>query len=700
MVRPGLIRQILLTIAAVVSLALGLYQDLGVPAEIIVSPECPQGCPEAKVDWVEGVAICVAIVIVVMVGSVNDWQKERQFQKLNDKREDRTVKAIRGGKEMLINVRDVVVGDVCLLEPGEIVPVDGVFLRGHNVRCDESGATGESDAIRKFSYDECIAERDSLKSGQKAKKDCFLISGAKVLEGVGEYVVIAVGSKSFNGRILMAMRGDAENTPLQLKLNNLAELIAKAGGISGLLLFTALMIRFFVDLATNSGRSANDKAQQFIQILIISVTLVVVAVPEGLPLAVTLALAFATKRMTKQNLLVRILSSCEIMANATVVCTDKTGEPVLAERQDANGAGTLTQNVMSVVAGSFGVHGKFARDIKDNHSRSNANEVEGVKRDDFSFDMAIFNSVASPALQTLFNDAICVNSTAFEDKDENGVESFVGSKTETALLRFAKDLGWANYRKVREAAQVVQMIPFSSDLKAMGVVVRLGNGTHRLYIKGASEILTKVSSSHVVVSSPESAHSHSDDVESTEFTDDTRENIAKTIIFYANQSLRTLAVCYRDFTSWPPPGGEKFASDSIPFDLLAKDLVLIAVTGIEDPLRAGVRDAVLQCQKAGVGVKMCTGDNVLTARSIANQCGIFTPGGIIMEGPTFRQLSDADRLEIVPRLQILARSSPEDKRLLVKTLKGMGEIVGVTGDGTNDGPALKLANVGFSMGIA
>ena len=152
------------------SLALGLYQDLGAPAELTYSDQCPDGCSQPKVDWVEGVAIVVAIIIVVMVGSVNDWQKERQFTKLNEKREDRTVKVIRGGQEMLINVKDVVVGDVCLLEPGEIVPVDGIFLRGHNVRCDESGATGESDAIKKSSYMDCIDERDRLKEGKRRRR--------------------------------------------------------------------------------------------------------------------------------------------------------------------------------------------------------------------------------------------------------------------------------------------------------------------------------------------------------------------------------------------------------------------------------------------------------------------------------------------------------------------------------------------------
>ncbi|ODO10159.1 calcium-translocating P-type ATPase, PMCA-type [Cryptococcus amylolentus CBS 6273] len=675
---------ILLSVAAVVSLALGLYQDLGTPPKVIYNDDCPNGCEEAQVDWVEGVAIVVAIIIVVMVGSVNDWQKERQFKKLNEKREDRTVKTIRGGKEMLVNAKDIVVGDVCILEPGEILPVDGVFLRGHNVKCDESGATGESDAIKKFTYDDCIEERDNLGPNDKQKRDCFLISGAKVLEGVGEYVVIAVGKTSFNGRIMMAMRGDAEETPLQLKLNDLAELIAKLGGAAGLLLFTACMIRFFVGLKTDPDRSANDKAQAFIQILIIAVTLVVVAVPEGLPLAVTLALAFATKRMTKQNLLVRVLGSCETMANATVVCTDKTG--------------TLTTNVMSIVAGSLGVHGKFVQDLAENAARSNANEIEGQnERDDFSFDMTDFNNNASKPLQSLFNEAAAVNSTAFEDTDEDGKLNFVGSKTECALLRFAKDNQWADYRETRESAEIVQMIPFSSDLKAMGVVIKLGNGKYRFHVKGASEVLTGNCNSHVVVHAGDNS---GDRVETINFDDQSRTNINKTIIFYANQSLRTIALCYRDFESWPPKGSELTASDEVPYADLCQDLTLMAIVGIEDPLRPGVREAVEKCQKAGVAIKMCTGDNVLTARSIANQCGIFTPGGVVMEGPIFRKLSEQDRLEIVPRLQILARSSPEDKRLLVKTLKSIGEVVGVTGDGTNDGPALKLANVGFAMGIA
>lgn len=700
---------VLLSIAAVISLALGLFQDFG-------TPRTPG---EPPVDWVEGVAIMIAILIVVIVGSLNDWQKERQFKALNEKKEERGVKVIRNGVEHVIDVKEVVVGDIALLEPGEIVPCDGIFLSGHNVMCDESAATGETDAIKKAPYSHCIALKDALAlqvaseqthdsdakgtpGGQhiSTHTDCFIVSGSKILEGVGRYVVVAVGTKSFNGRIMMALRTDTENTPLQLKLNVLAELIAKIGSIAGIVLFSCLMIRFFVQLGTgNPQRNANENGMTFVQILIISVTLVVVAVPEGLPLAVTLALAFATKRMTKENLLVRVLGSCETMANASVICTDKTG--------------TLTQNVMSVVAGSIGVHAKFVRRLEQNQSRTNAADDLGSRsshdsasnashKRDFSIDQSHLNTILSPQLRRLFNAAIAVNSTAFEDKDEeSGKTVFVGSKTETALLSFANELEWKNYREVREKAEVVQMIPFSSERKAMGVVVRLESGSHRLYVKGASEILTKLCTHHVVVSQDgPQPDNESEVVEVAEIREPQQENISRTIIFYANQTLRTIAICYRDFASWPPAGVMVTDSQEVPFEHLLSGMTLIGIVGIEDPLREGVREAVADCHKAGVAIKMCTGDNVLTARSIALQCGIFTPGGIIMEGPVFRQLGDKEILDIVPRIQVLARSSPDDKKLLVEKLRALGEIVGVTGDGTNDGPALKTANVGFSMGIA
>lgn len=227
-------------------------------------PDSPDGrCAAAQIDWVEGVAIIVAIAIVDLVGSVNDYQKERQFRSLNAKKEERDVKVIRQGKPSLVSVHDILVGDLLQLEPGEILPCDGVFLRGHNVKCDESGATGESDAIRKVPYEECIRDLEATRPfGEKApNRDCFLISGARVLEGVGEYVVIAVGPGSFNGKLMLSLRGDAEDTPLQAKLNNLAELIAKLGAAAGGLLFAALMIRFFVQLGTNPDRTSNEKVR-------------------------------------------------------------------------------------------------------------------------------------------------------------------------------------------------------------------------------------------------------------------------------------------------------------------------------------------------------------------------------------------------------------------------------------------------------
>ena len=293
---------------------------------------------------------------------------------------------------------------------------------------------------------------------------------------------------------------------------------------------------------------------------------------------------------------------------------------------------------------------------------------------------------------------------------------YLSGARQKRLLKFAKDLGWANYKDIREAANVVLMIPFSSERKSMGCVVRLPDGVHRLFMKGASEILMRKSTRHVVVRDGVNDVPGGSGVETAPIGEYEEDNISRTITFYASQTLRTIALCYRDFRSWPPKG-EPLMDDlevfffscltsrpltgpwQVEYDNLATDLTLIGITGIEDPLREGVREAVAKCKNAGVRVTMCTGDNVLTARSIAQQCNIYTPGGVIMEGPHFRMLSPDIMKAIAPRLQVLARSSPDDKRMLVETLKERGDIIGVTGDGTNDGPALKTAHVGFSMGI-
>ncbi|MBW0497407.1 hypothetical protein O181_037122 [Austropuccinia psidii MF-1] len=741
---------IILIIAAIISLGLGLYTTFGTPPKTYQDSN-GRTIQQPQVDWVEGVAILVAVAIVTLVGSVNDYQKELQFKKLNAQKEDRSIKVIRNGHEQLLSIHHILVGDILLVDAGDVLPADGIFIDGFQVKCDEASVTGESDLIKKINYHDAL-QFARAKSGQSTgpfqsevelgKTDCFMVSGSRVVEGYGRYLVTAVGPNSFHGKIMMSLRTDSDETPLQLKLNSLAELIAKLGATAGLLLFVALMIRFFVQLKTQPDRSPSDKAQSFIQVLIISVTVVVVAVPEGLPLAVTLALAFATRRMTKMNLLVRVLSSCETMANATVVCTDKTG--------------TLTQNQMTIVAGSIGVHCKFATDLEKNETRVNINDDLGSsneldqdvehpsslkiniisdddslsplsktiplpsRRLDFSIDQGEINNYLNFNLKTLLNEAIAINSTAFEAINSTGQLEFIGSKTETALLSFAKNQSWPDYRQVRESADIIQMIPFSSQRKAMGVVIRIPEtGHYRFFLKGASEVLTQLASHYVYVQGPsdeqavEEENLRGDQIKRQAFDSDSRANVSRTIMFYANQSLRTIALCYRDFQSWPPmqsspkhdgtSNKEGDTSHEVAYeDLLQgpEGLILLAVVAIEDPLRPGVANAVSDCVRAGVAVKMVTGDNIITAKSIASQCGIYTPGGIIMEGPVFRQLNKREMLELVPRLQVLARSSPEDKKRLVSYLKFMGEVCAVTGDGTNDGPALKAAHVGFSMGIS
>ncbi|KAI9722349.1 MAG: hypothetical protein M1812_001821 [Candelaria pacifica] len=662
---------ILLTVAAVISLALGIYQSLR-------PVKNEDGTTEPGVEWVEGVAIMVAIVIVVVVGAANDWQKERQFVRLNKKKEDRSVKVIRSGKSQEISVFDVHAGDVMHLEPGDMIPVDGIFIGGHNVTCDESSATGESDLLKKRGGDEVFKAIEANENC--TKMDPFILSGAKVTEGVGTFLVTAVGVHSSHGKTMMSLREDAQTTPLQSKLNVLAEYIAKLGLAAGLALFVVLFIKFLVSLR-GSTLTPDAKGQQFLQIFIVAVTIVVVAVPEGLPLAVTLALAFATTRMLKDNNLVRVLRACETMGNATTICSDKTG--------------TLTQNKMTVVSGTLGTASRFG-DRKPTDNTESPTKGKQTATDDQVGDVSTgeFVSTLDQNVKLLLAQSIVINSTAFEG-EENGNQTFIGSKTETALLSFARDhLGMGPVSIERSNAPVVQFIPFDSGRKCMACVVKLEDGTYRMYVKGASEILLGKCSK--IIRDP------TRDVTASRISSDNVETLNQVITNYASRSLRTIGLLYRDFEQWPPKGYRSLKDDPTQavFDDVFKDMVFLGIVGIQDPLREGVDEAVRACQHAGVFVRMVTGDNIMTARAIAQQCGIYTPGGMVMEGPKFRKLSRTEMDQIIPRLQVLARSSPEDKRILVKRLKELGETVAVTGDGTNDAPALKTADVGFSMGIA
>ncbi|RMZ87248.1 hypothetical protein DV736_g5522, partial [Chaetothyriales sp. CBS 134916] len=642
---------ILLTVAAVISLALGIYETVS---------------GESSVDWIEGVAICVAIIIVVTVGAANDYQKERQFVKLNKRKDDREVKIIRSGKSIQISIHDVTVGDVLHLEPGDAVPADGIFISGHGIKCDESSATGESDQMDKTGGEE-VWQR--IQDGTAtAKLDPFIISGSKVLEGVGTYLVTSVGQNSSFGKIMMSLQTTNETTPLQVKLGKLANWIGGLGSAAAGLLFLVLLSKFLAGLSSNSHTPA-EKGQEFLDILIVAITVIVVAVPEGLPLAVTLALAFATTRMLKENNLVRVLRACETMGNATTICSDKTG--------------TLTQNKMTVVKGMIGQRDRFTSE----HLLSDGKEVLETTG-------KVFGRLSRNSKE-LIRTSITLNSTSFEG-EENGVPTFIGSKTEVAMLTLAKEhLGLENLAIDRANFRLKQIFPFDSRRKCMGIVIKCGSG-FRLLIKGASEIMLAKASSTI-------SNLSKDQFDVERLSTESKYSIEATIEEYARQSLRTIGMLYKDFPTWPPPDAKTLEEDPklAVFDSVFHDLTWIGVVGIHDPLRPGVIEAVAQCQHSGVIVRMVTGDNVMTARAIANDCGILRQDeDIVMEGPKFRQLSQEEMDAVLPKLRVLARSSPEDKRTLVERLKHLGETVAVTGDGTNDGPALKIADVGFSMGIA
>ncbi|CAJ0542619.1 Ff.00g001690.m01.CDS01 [Fusarium sp. VM40] len=610
---------IMLTVAGVISLALGLYETFGVTHQ--------PGDP-TPVDWVEGVAILAAVAIVVVVASHNDWQKEKAFVKLNTKKDDREVKVLRSGKSMLVNVADLVVGDVLYLEPGDLIPVDGIFIDGHNVKCDESTVTGESDALRKTPGGKAFTpDPHSTKEA-----DPFIISGSRVLEGMGTFLCTSVGVNSSFGKIMMSVRTDIESTPLQKKLEGLAVAIAKLGGGASILMFFILLFRFCANLP-GDARPAEEKASTFVDLLVVAIAIIAVAVPEGLPLAVTLALAFATTRLLKENNLVRVLRACETMGNATCICSDKTG--------------TLTTNKMTVTAGRFG-------------------------SSTFTSDIPAWATSLSQDGKKLITQSVAINSTAFEGTQE-GEATFIGSKTETALLQLAKDhLGMQSLSETRANEQIALIEPFNSVKKYMLAVIKVPTG-YRLLIKGASEIVLGYCSAQVNPSTGE-----------VDIVD--RSAAEEAITAFARKSLRTIGMAYKDF-------------DEIPDLENLSDLTLLGIVGIQDPVRPGVPLAVQNARRAGVVTRMVTGDNLITARAIATECGIYTDG-IVMEGPEFRLLSEEELDRIIPRLQVLARSSPDDKRILVTRLKALGETVAVTGDGTNDAPALKAADIGFSMGIS
>ena len=604
----------LLVIAAAITVGVGIYQT---------------ATGEANA-WIEGIAILIAISVITGVNSVNDWRKQARFKKLSDvTRELQTVKIVRNSQTLQVPLKELTVGDILYVSMGDVVPCDGILISGKYVRTDESSLTGESDQLLKQVF-------GSLESG-----DPFIISGTLIVDGKGTMVITGVGEYSIQGMMMKDLRIDPPPTPLQIKLGNLAKKLATAGLIGAIITCVILFVIYFVK------GSPGNIFNAIVNIILIGIAILVMAIPEGLPLAVTLALAYATIHMLKDNNLVRHLNACETMGGATTICSDKTG--------------TLTMNKMQVVEALI-LGKRFHREDLD-LLHTDENGCGGIGFDEFHKD----------SLQNIA-DNVMVNSEAYEAVVRER-KKFIGSNTDVALLTMFQKMGY-DYVARRKTGSIVEQIPFSSERKRMTTVEELKNSVIRTYVKGASEIILQMCSFEELP-----------DGRIRPLTRQRISEIEDLISDYAGKSLRTIILAYRE---------GNHANEEAGF-------ILCALFGIEDPLRSTARDSVKQCQGAGIVVRMVTGDNPVTARSIATQCGILDANGdeghLVIEGHKFRNLSDEERISAAKNLRVMARASPGDKLLLVQTLKSMGEIVAVTGDGANDGPALKSSHIGFSMGV-
>mmetsp|Transcript_12255 Transcript_12255/g.42510 ORF Transcript_12255/g.42510 Transcript_12255/m.42510 type:complete len:1092 (+) Transcript_12255:149-3424(+) len=586
----------------------------------IVSLGIGAGMKEHREEYgyLEGIAIIVVVWIVVGLQAGIDYTKERKFRKLNSVKDNYDVKVLRNGQPLAVPANDIVVGDLVTLTAGDKLPADGVFVAGSKLKTNESAMTGEPIDIAK-----------------NADKDPFLLSGTTVSEGSGTMLAVAVGSRSQWGAIIKQLVQEPEDTPLQDRLNELVVLVGNFGMGSAILTFIASMIRW-----TIHGAEHDDwEGVEVLDFLINSVTIVVVAIPEGLPLAITLGLAFAMRKMMQDQNLVRKLEACETMGSATQLNADKTG--------------TLTQNRMTVM------------------------EVwtSGT----------IHTTLPPPGLSKEYTDLLAknmaLNSDANLSMGKNGRIEHLGNKTECALLQFVEQLGH-NYKSLRDGQPVLHRFHFTSASKRMSTAVREGEGKQRLHVKGASEIVVALCKKIMHVDG--SVHPLSKEEAASAM-----EAITK----MGNEGLRTLCLAYCDLSK---DENDESQWEQAPAD----DLTLISLVGIKDPIRPETKEAVRLLRGAGVNVRMVTGDNPLTAASIAKEAGILDEGGLVLEGPDFRKMSEEEKMKVALHIQVLARSSPTDKEVLCSLQRKMGEVVSVTGDGTNDAPALKAADVGFALGLA
>ncbi|XP_020104278.1 calcium-transporting ATPase 1, plasma membrane-type-like [Ananas comosus] len=602
---------IILAVCALVSLIVGIATE---------------GWPKGAHD---GLGIVASILLVVFVTATSDYRQSLQFKDLDKEKKKISIQVTRDGFRQKISIYDLLPGDVVHLAIGDQVPTDGLFISGFSLLINESSLTGESEPVA------------------VSTENPFLLSGTKVQDGSCKMLVTTVGMRTQWGKLMATLsEGGDDETPLQVKLNGVATIIGKIGLFFAVVTFAVLsegLIRHkFRDGSYFSW--SGDDALELLEFFAIAVTIVVVAVPEGLPLAVTLSLAFAMKKMMNDKALVRHLAACETMGSATTICSDKTG--------------TLTTNHMTVVKACV------CGNIKE---VSNSKEAISICSD-------IPDSVVKILLQSIFN-----NTGGEVVTNQDGKLEILGTPTETALLEFGLSLG-GNFQVVRKESSLIKVEPFNSLKKRMGVVLQLPGGIYHAHTKGASEIILAacdkvLDSTGNAVPLDETAVSH----------------LKGTIESFANEALRTLCLAYMEIENGFSVG------EQIPLS----GYTCIGIVGIKDPVRPGVKESVAICRNAGITVRMVTGDNINTAKAIARECGILTDDGLAIEGPEFRTKSLEELNALIPKLQVMARSSPLDKHNLVKHLRTtFDEVVAVTGDGTNDAPALHEADIGLAMGIA
>ena len=568
-----------------------------------------------KGDFMETIGIFIAIFLATTIGFYFEMDAAKKFKMLTSLSEDQEVKVRRDGRVMSIARRDVVVGDVVLIETGDEVPADGTLIISSDLQIDESSLTGEQLTTKH-------ADADNKEKGDEAYPKNMVLRSTMVMNGRGEYVVTAVGDKTEIGHVARSSNEKTGvKTPLNMQLERLAKLISKVGITVAVAAFVLFLLHYIItDYDFWHSDDYISKINVVLKYFMMAVTLIVMAVPEGLPMAVTLSLALNMRRMLKSNNLVRKLHACETMGAVNVICTDKTG--------------TLTQNSMSV--------------------------EEMMTFDNYE------NNITLPA-------AIALNTTAHAD---------LGNPTERALIKWVQDKG-IDYEQMRRDATVIDSLPFSTERKMMATVVEK-DGKRWLLVKGAPEIVMAMCN----------------------MSDEDRRRAEAFLKEKQQKAMRTLAMAYMEERGERREEGEHF--QDLQLKVLGQTewqsraqsskLNLQAIAALADPVREDVPDAVAQCRKAGIEVKIVTGDVSGTAIEIARQIGIEPTEGFHITGAEFAALSDEEALQRVEQLKVISRARPQDKQRLVSLLQQRGNVVAVTGDGTNDAPALNYAHVGLSLG--